>query len=344
MLLKITPPFSLANAVFMLGLMMAPAAHAQFGGSRPPLDLAAHSAYDAQLTEEKALIAKIQQRTDEAKTRYLAAKGKPVKYDEPSIGKLLNEWNTAERDLENARKRMAVVRADGIRPFAGPTIEPRFEPRSPQEALADAKTYMTLPPPELSDVKKLRVAASSMGGDLLEHIFPGKFEVSPGKTITGYGQRLEFLSQKFDELEAQLERSSNKSRTLAEFQKKNAAWLDRYSNAVAARQIIFERNAKRLSDRSLKALSEREALDAVKKASKLSIASASSKGAVLSRWGATLGIRSVAALGVLGLVSVAAQAGQSESLTGAADMHLAENFNYRDPSVPRLKGSAGISQ
>lgn len=146
---------------------------------------------------------------------------------------------------------------------------------------------------------KMSMASTSLGEEGLEHIFPGSFEVrtpSGGRTtITGYRQRLDYLLEELTTLDKTLSRTGDAPKVLADFRARNGAWIDRYSDAIAARQLMFDRNAARRTNPSLKFLSESEALGVIAKKP------ASIKTAAIKRWFESIGGDTGTGLGILGV-------------------------------------------
>lgn len=64
--------------------------------------------------------------------------------------------------------------------------------------------------------------------------FPGKFKTGGGLALTGYSDRLNFLIGELQALE-------NNPSSLAEFQARNASWLPRFNDAIAAQQLMRDK-------------------------------------------------------------------------------------------------------
>jgi hypothetical protein len=161
----------------------------------------------------------------------------------------------------------------------------RYSP--PPRATGPTRATGTAPsgeatPIAIDSLHRLKVSSTSLGVDAMLHVFPRTFEVPAeggGVMVLDHNApRVSYLQKELHGLEEALAESANPTKTLADFQRRNGSWLGRFRDALAARQLMAERNAEVRANPGRSPLSESDAL------AKVATLAPSTRTAAVRRW------------------------------------------------------------
>lgn len=199
-------------------------------------------------------------------------------------------------------------------------------------------------------VKALRLNTDSLGGEnseLLNHVFPGKYQVSNRLVLETERAKLEFLRDSLFQLEHSLSgvrKEEEQRKILISFEKKNSSWLTRYVQAVVAVELLRSRTVSK-SDYPSTELLPTSRFERQRPTPIDALTAVTEKTGVNGLAGA-IGPQLTAAasgylqvLGPFGLLTGIAQAAGYPSLESAGDAERAKNIELRT-LVPQVKAPA----